>query len=323
VTSELKPLIDDTSRPAYVRDLLRQARNTNTPRYDFDAGLAKHKALVTTGAPLPDWANSSLTGVTKTTTLISKIVGIASVPVIGGAIAWNVLTPPNGESNAYDTKPSRVADTVQQPLIVTPSDAVQVATDQVRQIGAIEHIESRATPLVQKSGNEATTKKESFTRPLRKRLYHRSPSETVAQPQIATDKVADEEVNDEPTTAAPNDKKVASDQLTAEPLASSTFENEPKEKATPPTDNTLQREIKLLAEARRLVNVSPLRALALARARNPKTGILREEWDQVDLLALIKLGRIEDAKQGVRRFRTRYPNSAFSERLRKELLPSR
>jgi hypothetical protein len=81
--------------------------------------------------------------------------------------------------------------------------------------------------------------------------------------------------------------------------------------------------MKLLAEARRLMDVAPSRSLSLARSRYPKTGILNEEWDQVDLLALIKLGRIEDAKKGVKRFRDRYPNSAFNERLGQELLLSR
>jgi hypothetical protein len=119
----------------------------------------------------------------------------------------------------------------------------------------------------------------------------------------------------------PSEEKIAPDQSVAEPVASSTLENKPAAKATAASDDTLQREIKLLAEARRLVSVSPLRSLALARARDPRTGILSEEWDQVNLLALIKLGRTEEAKEGVKRFRNRYPNSGFNERLRKELLP--
>jgi hypothetical protein len=323
VTSELKPLIDDTSSPATIRDLLRQARSANTPQYDFDAGLIKHKALITSGAPLPEWANSSLTGVTKTTTLIARIVGIASVPIVGGVIAWNAFIASGGEYRSDNTEPIQVAETRQQQLKISAADAVQSTTDPAKPGSATEDIKSRSTASMPEQKDRTITRKESLARPPRKRLDRRTPVEATARPQIATVQVAEKESNGEPTTDGLNHIEFASIRFADDRVASSTFGNEPKTKARPPTDDTLQREMKRLAEARRLVDVSPLRSLALARAQYPKTGILAEEWDQVDLLALIKLGRIEEAKKGVKRFRNRYPNSAFNERLSKELMPSR
>lgn len=322
MTSELKPLIDDTSRPSYIRNLLRQARSAKEPRYDFDAGLAKHKALIASGASLPEWASDSLTGVINGTTLLARILGIASVPVIGGIIAYNALVPSGGEYRSHDAKSIAVVELPAQSLTAPAADVVKPTTAQAKG-RTTKDIEGRSTPSTQEATDETIAGKKSPTSKPRRRLHRPRPSDTIAQPQTATTAAADKHFDDESTTGGFNVTEVAPGKATEKLVSSFSIENEPKTMETPPVDDTLQREMKLLAEARRLVNVSPLRSLALARAREPRTGILSEEWDQVDLLALIRLGRLSDAQKGVRRFRNRYPNSAFNERLRKELLPPR
>ncbi|MBN1653717.1 MAG: hypothetical protein JXA30_08065 [Deltaproteobacteria bacterium] len=314
MTSELRPLIQDASRPAYVRELIRQARSAKEPRYDFNAGLLKHKALIASGAPLPAWAKDSVGGITKSSMLIARIVGVAAVPIVGAMVVWGGLSGMDRKSEATQT--GTVFSPSVQKLENAASDQNEIAT-------TVTGSENATASLDTESSSNATAQaRETKVHQSRRVLHHRSAEKNTERPQAVVPYAPATEPSDSPIVSNSSQAEEIAPNMQMEargdtPGISKASAEEP---AAPP-DDTLLREMALLGEARRLLDRDPARALTLSRAREPKTGILSEEWDQVNLLALIKLGRIEDAREGVKRFLRLYPNSAFNERLRKEIFP--
>jgi len=77
-------------------------------------------------------------------------------------------------------------------------------------------------------------------------------------------------------------------------------------------------EFRQVATAERLLSTDPARALALVRdteARFPD-GYVKEEREYVEIMALIAMGRLDEARPQITRFLRAYPESAFSRRLR-------
>jgi outer membrane protein assembly factor BamD (BamD/ComL family) len=70
-------------------------------------------------------------------------------------------------------------------------------------------------------------------------------------------------------------------------------------------------ELELLKRARAALEAHPARALRLARqhARRFPEGDLVQERQVVVVEALVRLGRVEEARARARRFRQRYPDS--------------
>jgi RNA polymerase sigma-70 factor (ECF subfamily) len=78
------------------------------------------------------------------------------------------------------------------------------------------------------------------------------------------------------------------------------------------------REIQEVAEAQRLLTSDPARSLALVRASEARTpsGYLREERRYVGVIALFKLGRVDEARTEAGRFLADYPDGPYSARIR-------
>jgi hypothetical protein len=162
----------------------------------------------------------------------------------------------------------------------------------------------------------------------RKALHNRTRNSFVDAPPPPISTLSDEKA----LAAQPEDSARAATTIDTGAIARQAIARDDQKHARPPTalspataatnkqsDGLLQREMVLLAHARRMVDTRPLTALTLARGEEPKTGLLSEEWDEVYLLALVRLGRVEEARQNAERFSSRYPGSAFNERIKKEI----
>jgi hypothetical protein len=81
------------------------------------------------------------------------------------------------------------------------------------------------------------------------------------------------------------------------------------------------KEIQEVAAAERLLSTSPAQALALARAGEASypSGYLREERRYIGVIALFKLGRLDEARATATRFLSDYPDGPFSGRVRAAL----
>jgi hypothetical protein len=92
-------------------------------------------------------------------------------------------------------------------------------------------------------------------------------------------------------------------------------------KATPQDDARLEREMAMLAVAQRVLQSDPARSLALARQGEAEFAgsMFTQERQQVLLLALVKLGRMDEARQLAKPYLARYPHGPFSDRVRRAL----
>ena len=90
-------------------------------------------------------------------------------------------------------------------------------------------------------------------------------------------------------------------------------------------DARLEREMGMLAVAQRVLSADPTRALSLVRqsAREFGDSMFAPERGQLELLALVKLGRLDEAKRLARPYLARYPNGPFSDRVRRALASAR
>ena len=94
---------------------------------------------------------------------------------------------------------------------------------------------------------------------------------------------------------------------------------DPGTSIVPPAGDDLL-ELRQVAEAERVLATDPAQALSLVRAyeaRFPK-GYMREERGYVEVMALLALGRLDEARPEVARFLQAYPDGAFSRRIREE-----
>jgi RNA polymerase sigma-70 factor (ECF subfamily) len=84
----------------------------------------------------------------------------------------------------------------------------------------------------------------------------------------------------------------------------------------PPSPDAM-REIQEVAAAQRLLASDPGQALALVRSGEARPqGYLREERRYIGIVALFKLGRVDEARAEAARFLTDYPDGPFTARVR-------
>jgi hypothetical protein len=94
------------------------------------------------------------------------------------------------------------------------------------------------------------------------------------------------------------------------------------QRARDEADARLQREMAQLMRAKRALQHDPVQALALARQgeREFQDSLFTEERQHVLLLALIELGRLDEARRLAEPYLRRYPNSPFARRVQNALL---
>lgn len=90
-------------------------------------------------------------------------------------------------------------------------------------------------------------------------------------------------------------------------------------------DTRLEREMGMLSVAQRVLLSDPARSLSLARQGEAEFAgsMFTQERKQLELLALVKLGRVDEAKRLARPYLARYPNGPFSDRVRRALATGR
>jgi hypothetical protein len=81
----------------------------------------------------------------------------------------------------------------------------------------------------------------------------------------------------------------------------------------------------MLSMSQRVLHVDPERALKLARQGEAEFAgsMFTQERQQLLLLALVKLGRVDEAKRLARPYLSRFPRGPFSDRVRRALATGR
>jgi hypothetical protein len=119
-----------------------------------------------------------------------------------------------------------------------------------------------------------------------------------------------------PAAAELDDEPVAEEAVPQEQPAAAVATAKPQY-----DDARLEREMRMLKVAESLLRTNPARALKLARQGESEFAgsMFTQERQQVLLLALVELGRMDEARRLARPYLKKYPRGPFSDRVRRAL----
>jgi hypothetical protein len=281
--------------------LLEAARQQPPVQYDATTALLRHQELVRSGAHLPSWAGSAVAAATTTAgvafTAPVVVSAIVAVSAAGVGVAWrhaerrNAAAVPTAAlvmASASEEMAPKIATRVLQQA--PSSDPVAIA----RLLPTPGPLESEPSvtapgPLPAKTDPSATA---GVVRevPTPSPAQYRGPVLQASPPPEA--RVAEAE----PTPAARSRSQQAQDPRGLEEIA----------------------EVQEVATAEQLLATAPARALYLVRSGDARfaSGYLREERRYIGVIALFKLGRVDEARVEAARFLSDYPDGPYSERVR-------
>jgi hypothetical protein len=336
LTPLLTPLIEDPETESLVRDVLQAGRQQDVAGYDYEAGLKRHLGVIAAGAPMPDWAKGLETGTSTTTT--ATATGAGATAVLGSAVTWVVVPVVTAAVIAAAMWARSPEPTPAGPMHgVAPGAEVQVQAPGIEQAQPLDQpAPSALLPSAAPSDDESSdvvvtraprtraTRASGATATTGKRLSgpaQGTPSTSTLSGGDLFARARPVTSSTEPVAPAPSEQPVREaaerEQATAE---------QPAPQAPARLDDArLEREMGMLAVAQRVLHSDPSRTLLLVRqsAREFGDTMFAPERGQLELLALVKLGKLDDAKRLARPYLARYPNGPFSDRVRRSLASGR
>lgn len=352
MTQDGVPMWDDPNESPVVRQLLRAGR-ADYADYDVEQGLARHLANLQAGTPLPAWAvQSAATQVSRVA--VTSILGWLIPPAVGlvalgGWLYFQqtqptvpTLSKPVAAVAAAETRPqpASVSSVTAEPASVVPREDVVASadTDAVASAESSKRYGRSARVSAARHGGQGRSRSDrgdyrQTSASTRNGGAHPSPDRavpaasaasgesqaTAAKPASAASKPAEAREPSAAAEAKPEQQLASAPQ---QPNRASTRDNA---KADPEADTRLEREMQMLAVAQRMLNEDPERALRLAQQGEqefPRT-MFTAERKQIALLAMVKLGRVDEARKQAKPFLRAYPNAPWSARLREALATGR
>jgi hypothetical protein len=338
--SNVTPLADDPSQPSYVRELLEAGRGAGVRGYDFKRGLATHLTRVESGAPMPEWAKAMQPGAATAFGSLAASAGVAgllAVPVVTAAVVAAVMlvsqpaatptrmvksVPPvvtsiaAGESQALPsaaaTRPAALAPAArerEQPAKHAAISALRkgsLARPPSQSIGRVSaSAPASAAATTARAFSTDSAGADATSKPLHGGVTLDTDPFASARPAAPA----------QPQLAEPESRQVeqATEQATIrEPVAS---------KPQPADDARLEREMGMLAMAERVLRSEPERALKLVRQGEAEFqgSMFTQERQQLLLLSLVELGRLDEARTLAKPYLARFPHGPFSDRVRRAL----
>lgn len=353
------PMWDDPQESSALRQLLRAGRVENSD-YDVDRGLARHLAQLQAGAQLPAWAVQSTLQKSASWSLLAWLVPpVISAGVVGAWLAFqpaapvpaslaNVVTAPHKAPHAAHAEPERVEITPAAPAAPAPirtSEAKEVKRVLEEREAARELSErDDHSNLVARNARPAT--RSNNARRVRAARNDDVPTSSSAYAAVAparADTLAETGAGAGVASTKSTSEEVAANKTVApispaaqEPLPSPAPVEEAKAKAAERRSKEeesasakedevsgarLEREMRMLAVAQRVLTEDPARSLRLCRQGESefRGSMFSAERKQVALLALVQLGKVEQARREGIPFLRAYPNAPWSARLREAL----
>jgi RNA polymerase sigma-70 factor (ECF subfamily) len=287
--------------------LLDAARQQSPVHYDAATALLRHQALVQSAAKVPSWAGSAVAAATTTAgvALTAPVVvsAIVAVSAVGGGVAW------------------RYAD--KKTAAGLPSAALVLAS------AAEEGAPEIAAHSLQQAPSSAPVEIARLLPPPAPERSDRQPSFPVPAPPAKNE--PGESLGAEREAPSPSPARLTSGPamqappahdarlVEAQPAAEAGSQPPP---AQGPRDLDELAEVREVATAEQLLATAPARALTLVRSGEARFahGYLREERRYIGVIALFKLGRLDEARAEAARFLNDYPDGPFSERVRGAIL---
>jgi hypothetical protein len=286
--------------------LLEAGRGHQVVHYDATTALLRHLELVRSGAPLPSWAGTAVAAATATAgvgvgvTAPAVLSAIVALSTAGLVAAWRHAE----KKHATELFPTSLA-------LVSTGD---------------EPATNVAASLPEQGSSWASV---ALARMI-PRPVHAEPERSAIAPALHAAKGAPGEQAGA-ALEAPSPARFASPSLALTRPPPETPAGDPSpapparsqsQHADDPRGSDEMKEVQEVASAERLLQSSPSGALSLVRSGEARfaTGYLREERRYIGVIALFKLGRVDEARVEAVRFLSDYPDSPFSVRVRSALL---
>lgn len=336
------PMWDDPNESAFVRELLRSGRQ-NPVAYDVERGLAEHLARIATGAAAPPWAEAGAVAKTAMPAWVGYVVLPLAAAGIAG-LAW-VFTGQPATPKASEPPSAAAVATVGAPALELERQREHARVE--NPASATGSAPSAAAPSGDRVARVTTpttaTQSEPSSRGVRAARAHGragralgtgSDSVTSSAPASAAASGQGSSAN---TASAGGVDSTAATGALAAPQPEAAERREPDEQAAPRPardaaqakaesaplvdESRLEREMQMLAVTQRVLASNPARALRLSQQgeREFPNTMFSAERRQLGLLALVKLGRLDEARRVGQPFLEKYPNAPWSERLRRAL----
>ena len=271
-------------RPA--EELLAAGRTHPGVRFDVPSALARLREALgsgTSGISIPPWATGT-TGAGLASGVGLTAPAVLSALVMVNAVGTGVARWDAAKAGARASAPATLVASMgpEIPLDSVAAKAPAAPVDPAAPPGDLAGPVNDLAPVGERAA------------PARVHVTQRSPTSSVVAPRPP----ARPPVDPSPATDAPA--------LTDAPAH-----------ADPPSPDAI-REIQEVAAAQQLLTTDPSRALALVRSGEAQfpSGYLREERRYVGVVALFKLGRLDEARAEASRFLSDYPDGPFSARVR-------
>ncbi len=340
--SDDAPMWNDPAEAQYVRELLQAGRQADV-NYDVASGLTQHMARVKAGAALPHWARGGAS--------IGTVVAWVAGPIVVAGVVAGVWLSQRQLQPMTSPVPSPAVQPMATPapavVAPQPAAAIQAAPSAPEQepsiqrsneAGSRKSLRSQAGAKSARAGLGSTglgstglgstglgSSAKSHggstlaaVEPVRmaSTAQPAAPNAAVAHAPSAGVALHDERASARKAIAAEAEQPaaVATDR---QPTAAAQRKQE--------SESRLEREMQMLAVAQRVLSSDPARALRLTTQGDKEfpSSMFSAEREQVGLLALVKLGRLDEARRIGQPFLAKYPNAPWSQRLRHALATGR
>jgi RNA polymerase sigma-70 factor (ECF subfamily) len=264
-----------------VQAWLHRAAQHDALRYAIDDAMTRHHRLAASSAPAPSWAGVATGGGVAGGPLVTALA-IAAAAGIAAVVWTSAASPPSMRATALAASPRIVPPVPAGAAVV--SAWTPVAPAEPARPADVVSVPVDALPR---------------TEPVPAEPSRRSALRVARAPDEAPDLTA----------------------LTTATSATPTTAVTPTSDAPATPDAML--ELRGVAEAERALATDPAGALARVRALDARAphGYLDEERRYVAIAALVKLGRLDEARALADAFLGAYPDGAFARRVREATRP--
>jgi RNA polymerase sigma-70 factor (ECF subfamily) len=261
-----------------ARDLLRLGASRPPVHYAVLEGLSRHRQLAASGAPVPSWANA-LGSAGSSAAWIAASLAVAALAAVLAHVARSGVQAPSRSAPQ-----ATIAVSARTPSAVDPST-------------------SAWRPVVTPNSRLATSSVPVEALPAAGPLSAAAAARGAGSGDATRD----------PGALAPESRGLVDRNDPRSPVQA----DPPKASTDPSSDDELL-ELQQVARAERIVATDPARALALVRVSESRfpDGYMRQERRYVEIIALVALGRLDEARPKIAGFLREYPESAFGQRIR-------
>lgn len=310
--------------------LLEVGRTQPALHYDVELGLARHHHWLRSEAPLPEWASAGVGVPAKS--LVPVVIKTLVSAVLVGALAvagWQTLGARPQPSAAVAKQSSPSAEGT--PAAVAPSgrDATaQEAWLATTPIPVSNHALPNDEPVQRTVRADASEKRTPRVRSHKEPASARAAS---ARTSVPADDATPARVEPTAPSSAEPSEDANVQRANGHEVADARERNERKpnsaaQKARPAPEPEEQApddliEMQQVARAELLLERSPERALALVRQGDQRFahGYFQQERAYITIMALIRLGHVDEARARAASFAKQFPALPYGARIRSAL----